>query len=110
MDLYRTIQDLYAEKDKLERVIDSLEELHRTSGILPAMPAGAKKRGRKSMGQKERGEVALRMSLYWAHRRGDHSEQPDPNCSKCKAESAGGSGPGLPVAERPQSPMPAPVM
>jgi hypothetical protein len=27
MDLYKTIQDLYVEKEKLERVIASLEEL-----------------------------------------------------------------------------------
>ena len=30
MDLYKAIQDLYAEKEKLERVIASLEELQRT--------------------------------------------------------------------------------
>jgi len=28
MDLFKAIQDLYAEKEKLERVIASLEELH----------------------------------------------------------------------------------
>ena len=69
MDLYKTIQDLYAEKEKLERVIASLEELHRTSGTLPAVPSGAKRRGRKSMGSKEREEVSLRMKRYWAGRR-----------------------------------------
>ncbi len=69
MDLYKTIQDLYAEKEKLERVIASLEELHRTSGSLPSMPVGTKRRGRKSMGSKEREEVSLRMKRYWAGRR-----------------------------------------
>jgi hypothetical protein len=69
MDLYKTIQDLYAEKEKLERVIASLEELHRTSGSLPTMPVGAKRRGRKSMGSKEREEVSMRMKRYWAGRR-----------------------------------------
>ena len=69
MDLYKTIQDLYAEKEKLERVIASLEELHRTSGSLPSLPSGAKRRGRKSMGSKEREEVSLRMKRYWASRR-----------------------------------------
>ena len=69
MDLYKTIQDLYAEKEKLERVIASLEELHRTSGSLPAVPVGTKRRGRKSMGSKEREEVSLRMKRYWAGRR-----------------------------------------
>jgi hypothetical protein len=69
MDLYKTIQDLYAEKEKLERVIASLEELHRTSGSLPTVPVGTKRRGRKSMGSKEREEVSLRMKRYWAGRR-----------------------------------------
>ena len=33
MDLYKAIQDLYAEKEKLERVIASLEELQRTAAL-----------------------------------------------------------------------------
>jgi hypothetical protein len=74
MDLYKTIQDLYAEKEKLERVIASLEELHRTSGALPSFPAGAKRRGRKSMGSQEREEVSLRMKRYWASRRKSQGE------------------------------------
>jgi hypothetical protein len=74
MDLYKTIQDLYAEKEKLERVIASLEELHRTSGSMPTMPAGAKRRGRKSMGSKEREEVSERMKRYWAGRRKNQAE------------------------------------
>jgi hypothetical protein len=76
MDLYKTIQDLYAEKEKLERVIASLEELHRTSGSLPSMPVGAKRRGRKSMGSKEREEVSLRMKRYWAGRRKGAVDEP----------------------------------
>jgi hypothetical protein len=76
MDLYKTIQDLYAEKEKLERVIASLEELHRTSGSLPSFPAGAKRRGRKSMGSQEREEVSLRMKRYWASRRKSQSDAP----------------------------------
>ena len=38
MDLYKAIQELYAEKEKLERVIASLEELQRTAGELPEAP------------------------------------------------------------------------
>ena len=74
MDLYKTIQDLYAEKEKLERVIASLEELHRTSGSLPSLPTGAKRRGRKSMGSQEREEVSLRMKRYWASRRQNQTQ------------------------------------
>ncbi|MBZ5578590.1 MAG: hypothetical protein LAP40_18675 [Acidobacteriia bacterium] len=68
MDLYKAIQDLYAEKEKLERVIASLEELQRTAGSLPVPPTG-KRRGRKSMSARERQEVSERMKKYWASRR-----------------------------------------
>jgi hypothetical protein len=69
MDLYKAIQDLYAEKEKLERVIASLEELQRTAGSLPVLPKPAKRRGRKSMSATERQEVSERMRKYWAGRR-----------------------------------------
>ena len=69
MDLYKAIQELYAEKEKLERVIASLEELQRAAGSVPAPPRGGRRRGRKSMGAKERQEVSERMKRYWANRR-----------------------------------------
>jgi len=69
MDLYKAIQELYAEKEKLERVIASLEELQRTAGSLPLPSTGGKRRGRKSMSAKERQEVSERMKRYWASRR-----------------------------------------
>ncbi len=75
MDLYKAIQDLYAEKEKLERVIASLEELQRTAGSLPAAPVSGKRRGRKSMSAKEREEVSERMKRYWANRRKKQHEQ-----------------------------------
>ena len=75
MDLFKAIQDLYAEKEKLERVIASLEELQRTAGTVPVPPAKpSKRRGRKSMSSEERQEVSERMRKYWAERRKD---QPD---------------------------------
>jgi hypothetical protein len=79
MDLYKAIQDLYAEKEKLEHVIASLEELQRTGGSIPVLPKSAKRRGRKSMNSQERQEVAERMRKYWASRRSHKPEtQPDP--------------------------------
>lgn len=70
MDLYKAIQDLYAEKEKLERVIASLEELQRAKEAAPQAPAeGGRRRGRKSMGSKERQEVSERMKKYWESRR-----------------------------------------
>jgi hypothetical protein len=69
MDLYKAIQNLYAEKEKLEHVIASLEELQRSAGTLPALAGGGKRRGRKSMNSKERKEVSERMKKYWESRR-----------------------------------------
>ena len=76
MDLYKAIQDLYAEKEKLERIIASLEELQRTAGALPVMPKPAKRRGRKSMNPSERQEVSERMRKYWAGRRQPKQQEP----------------------------------
>jgi hypothetical protein len=75
MDLYKAIQDLYAEKEKLERVIASLEELQRTAGSIPVLPKPAKRRGRKSMSPSERQEVSERMRKYWAGRRGPENPE-----------------------------------
>jgi hypothetical protein len=69
MDLYKAIQDLYAEKEKLERVIASLEELQKGTGALPVVPKAAGRRGRKSMNSNERKEVSERMKKYWESRR-----------------------------------------
>lgn len=69
MDLYKAIQELYTEKEKLERVIASLEELQRTAGTLPDLVKPAKRRGRKSMNTAQRQEVSERMRRYWAGRR-----------------------------------------
>jgi hypothetical protein len=69
MDLYKVIQDLYAEKEKLERVIASLEELQKTGTPLPALTHARSRRGRKSMGSRERKEVSERMKKYWESRR-----------------------------------------
>jgi hypothetical protein len=74
MDLYKAIQDLYAEKEKLERVIASLEELQRTAGAVPAIPK-ASRRGRKSMSPVEREEVSERMKRYWDGRRKQKQEK-----------------------------------
>jgi len=75
MDLYKAIQDLYAEKEKLERVIASLEELQRAAEAAEAVPGtGAKRRGRKSMGSNERQQVSERMKKYWAGRKRKSSE------------------------------------
>ena len=65
MDLYKTIGELRARRDQLERIITQLEELHSNGASGTAMP---RRRGRKSMGAKERAEVSRRMKNYWANR------------------------------------------
>jgi hypothetical protein len=74
MDLHKALQDLYAEKVKLERAIASLEELQRVGGALLDPTSEAKRRGRKSMSADERLEVSNRMRKYWAGRR---KQRPD---------------------------------
>ena len=70
MDLYKTIQDLYAEKEKLQRVIASLVDLQRgADGEIPLMLKSGKRRGRKSMSDEERQMVSVRMKKYWSVRR-----------------------------------------
>lgn len=69
MDLYKVIQDLYAEKEKLERVIASLEDLQKTGSALPPVSKPPSRRGRKSMSSGERKEVSERMKKYWESRR-----------------------------------------
>jgi len=69
MHLYKALQELYAQKQKLERVIASLEELRLSGSATTTLQPGAKRRGRKTMGLEEREEVSRRMKRYWASRR-----------------------------------------
>lgn len=69
MELYKALQHLYAEKEKLERVIASLEDLLRVPSAPPGTAPTLKRKGRKSMDPKERQEVSSRMKKYWAGRR-----------------------------------------
>jgi hypothetical protein len=68
MDLYKAIRDLYAEKEKLEKVIGSLEELQKAAEATPLL-GERKRRGRKGMDEGERRVVSERMKRYWANRR-----------------------------------------
>jgi len=66
MDLTTTIAELRCEKERLERVIASLQELQ-VGGTVAAFQN--KRRGRKSMSPEERREVSARMKKYWASQR-----------------------------------------
>ena len=71
MDLYRIIRELALERDRLQRIIDSLEEMKPESKV-HAHPGG-KRRGRKSMDRAAREEVSERMKRYWAQRKAERS-------------------------------------
>jgi hypothetical protein len=72
MDIYRIIQDLVEERNRVDRIIASLEEMA-GSGKTSTSGTGRNHRGRKSMDAKGRKEVSERMKRYWANRR---KEQP----------------------------------
>jgi hypothetical protein len=65
MDLTKTIEELQREKEKLDRVIHSLEGLQ--GGMTGAAPQKGR-RGRKFLSAEERREVSARMKKYWAGR------------------------------------------
>jgi hypothetical protein len=60
----KLIQELRTKKDKLERVIATLEELQEFGE-----DQAIERRGRKSMGPEERQQVSDRMKNYWACRK-----------------------------------------
>ena len=74
MDLYRIIRELVLERDRLQRIIDSLEEMKHDPA--PVRAEGAKRRGRKSMDRAAREEVSQRMKRYWAQRKAERAAHP----------------------------------
>jgi hypothetical protein len=72
MELYRIIRELMQERDRLQRIIESLEQVE-PSGKAQVRRAG-KRRGRKSMDRAARDEVSERMKRYWAQRRAEQKE------------------------------------
>jgi hypothetical protein len=66
MNLTEIIKNLYIEKAKVEKSIEALETLNSDQG---AGQSAVHRRGRKSMGAEERGQVSERMKRYWAARR-----------------------------------------
>jgi hypothetical protein len=69
LDLYKTIQILHTERERLTRLIDYLEHL-KTSKAEPSRRKPQRRRGRKRMSEAEKREVSARMKKYWAARKG----------------------------------------
>jgi hypothetical protein len=74
MELYRIIRELMQERNRLQRIIESLEEI-KPAGKAQLRPQG-KRRGRRSMDRAAREEVSERMKRYWAQRRAERSARP----------------------------------
>jgi len=66
MDLRKTLNDLYAERAKLDRVIAFLEGLAEGT---PRPATSVSRRGRRFMSPQERQIVSERMRKYWSRRR-----------------------------------------
>lgn len=66
MDVHKALADLYEEKRRLDSAIGALE-VKLSTPVKAVRSRG--RRGRRSMSAKEREEVSLRMSRYWASRR-----------------------------------------
>ncbi len=78
MDLIKIINDLRQERDKLEAIITSLEQLKGSSPV--AATHQVSRRGRRSMDAAGRLEVSRRMKQYWENRRqkGEFKGEPGP--------------------------------
>jgi hypothetical protein len=71
MDLYRIIGELVEERNRLQRIIESLEGMDGVAS--KPQKARTARRGRKSMDHAARQEVSERMKQYWAKRREEQS-------------------------------------
>ncbi len=67
MDLNKIIRELQDERQRLDQIVASLEQLQITKGI--AIPPPEPKRGRRSMDPAARLEVSKRMKRYWDKKR-----------------------------------------
>jgi hypothetical protein len=85
MDLMKTLGQLYAERQRIGRIIATLEELDARKHPVPT-----KKRGRKSMDIEARLAVSERMKRYWASRR-DRETDPSEPVPVATAHSSGES-------------------
>jgi hypothetical protein len=71
MDLDGIIHELLAERNRLDRIIQALEEPGQSRGAEARVKS---RRGRKSMDAHAREEVSARMKEYWAKKRGKKGE------------------------------------
>jgi hypothetical protein len=86
MDLLKIIHDLQQERNKLDTIILSLEQLQGDDS-LPRVNSANSRRGRRSMDAAGRLEVSRRMKKYWENRRKENGfEQPESNTNTFSAD------------------------
>ena len=64
MDYGAAIRELYLEKQRLDKAVETLETLFKSEEVAPVS-----RRGRKNMPKEEREKVSERMKRFWAARR-----------------------------------------
>jgi isoaspartyl peptidase/L-asparaginase-like protein (Ntn-hydrolase superfamily) len=69
MEIDKVLEELHAERNHLDQVIRSLESMREKPDLKIGESSSPKRRGRKSMSQKERLAVSKRMRQYWEKRR-----------------------------------------
>lgn len=72
MDLVKIIGELRDEREKLNQIIQSLEQLNRSSVKFAGQ--GETRRGRRFMDADARMDVSKRMKKYWASRREENGK------------------------------------
>jgi len=75
MDIYRIIRELVEERNRISKIIASLDEIV-PEGRKSTSKAKGSRRGRKSMDASARQEVSERMKRYWASRREETANSP----------------------------------
>jgi hypothetical protein len=65
MDIYKIINQLRGERDRLNGIIQALETL----ASREPLPSGPRRRGRKFMDDEGRKAVSARMKRYWEEKR-----------------------------------------
>jgi len=80
MDLNKILGELYAERQRIIKIIDALESLH----ARPSQAVAPKRRGRKFMDAAGRKAVSQRMKHYWAARREQEGQQQEPEAPAAK--------------------------
>ena len=65
MDIMEMIRELHAERDRVSRAIEALEEMAARVNAFETKS----RRGRKAMSEAEKRAVSERMKKYWAKRR-----------------------------------------